>query len=208
VAPEPPVTPAQAADVVRDVLLEAQRRGFVGPGPVDAHVEHAWPLVAELPAVGAVVDLGSGGGVPALALAVALPGTAWVLVEAQQRRARWLGDAATMLGLESRVTVLEERAEVTGRGPWRGRAAAVVARGFGPPAVTAECAGPLLRMGGVCWVAEPPAPAPERWPPDRLAALGLAPSRRAPGWVGLEAVSECPERYPRRVGIPAKRPLF
>src|SRR5579862_5051471 len=119
------------------VLEEARARGFLGPGPVDAHVRHAWPLVGELVGLRTIVDLGSGGGVPALVLAVALPASDWALVEAQARRAAWLTDAARALAVADRVVVLHERAEATGRGPWRGRAAAVVARAFGPPAVTA-----------------------------------------------------------------------
>jgi 16S rRNA (guanine527-N7)-methyltransferase len=163
-----------------------------------------------LPDEGAVVDLGSGGGVPALVLALARPGLSWVLVEVRQRRAEWLATAARQLGLDDRVTVRAERAEVVGRGPWRGRAAAVTARSFGPPAVTAECAAPLLEAGATCWVSEPPVAGPGRWPEDGLLLVGLA--RRAsgepPGWAGLDLVRPCPDRYPRRVGIPAMRPLF
>jgi 16S rRNA (guanine527-N7)-methyltransferase len=194
---------------VTGVLEEARERGFLGPGPVAAHVEHAWPLVAVLPVTGTVVDLGSGGGVPALALAVARPDLEWVLVEAQHRRARGLIEAVAALGLSERVVVLVERAEETGRGRYRGGAAAVVARSFGPPAVTAECAAPLLAAAATCWVAEPPSPDPERWPEDGLGELGLTRRlERAGGWVGLDRVAPCPDRYPRRVGIPAKRPLF
>jgi 16S rRNA (guanine527-N7)-methyltransferase len=173
-------------------------------------VAHALPLVPVLPDEGTVVDLGSGGGVPALVLALARPGLSWVLVEVGQRRAQWLAAAVQRLGLGDRVTVRAERAEQTGRGPWRARAVAVTARSFGPPAVTAECAAPLLELGATCWVAEPPAADPERWPPAGLEVLGLV--RRAagepPGWAGLALVRPCPDRYPRRVGIPAKRPLF
>ena len=166
--------------------------------------------MAVLPDEGTVVDLGSGGGVPALVLALACPGLSWVLVEVRQRRAQWLATAARRLGLGDRVTVRTERAEQVGRGPWRGSAAAVTARSFGPPAVTAECAAPLLERGATCWVSEPPTAEPARWPHDGLLLLGLA--RRAsgepPGWAGLDLIRPCPDDYPRRVGIPAKRPLF
>src|SRR5690242_1321692 len=68
-----PLTQSGASSATREVLEEARRRRFVGPGPVEAHVVHAWPLVAELPPEARVVDLGSGGGVPGLVLAAALP---------------------------------------------------------------------------------------------------------------------------------------
>ena len=191
------------------MLDDARRLGYLGPGPTRAHVTHAWPLVEVLPSSGLVVDLGSGGGVPCLPLVLARPGTEWILVESQRRRAVWLAGAVVALGVSDRVVVREERAELTGRGVSRGKAAAVTARSFGPPAVTAECAAPLLRPGGTCWVAEPPMPSDERWPDVGLRELGLVrrPDRR-PGWVGLDLVDACPDRYPRRVGIPTKRPLF
>src|SRR5579862_6170621 len=166
-SPRTPDTGGSLAAVTaatRGVLEEARARGFLGPGPVDAHVAHAWPLVGELPSTGELVDLGSGGGVPGLVLAAALPGTRWVLIESRQRRAAWLHEAAATLGLAGRVSVVAQRAEVVGRSACRGQAAAVVARAFGPPAVSAECAAPLLAPQGTCWVAEPPGGAPERWP--------------------------------------------
>jgi 16S rRNA (guanine527-N7)-methyltransferase len=91
----------------------------------------------------------------------------------------------------------------------------VVVRSFGPPAVTAECGAPFLRVGGLLVVSEPPAEEgkalEERWPADGLAPLGLEPAER---WTepftyhASRQVTPCPDRYPRRVGIPTKRPLF
>jgi 16S rRNA (guanine527-N7)-methyltransferase len=213
----PTLTPADPSDpgrhavapAVEDLLREARARGFLGPGPVTAHITHAAPLLDVLPADGTVVDLGSGGGVPALVLAAAAADRCWVLVESQQRRATWLVEAVARLGLTARVVVAAERAEVVGRGTWRGRAAAVTARAFGRPAVVAECAAPLLAPGGTCWVADPPVPDPQRWPAAGLAELGMVGRGAAvPGWTAIDQVGPCPDRYPRRVGIPAKRPLF
>jgi 16S rRNA (guanine527-N7)-methyltransferase len=107
------------------------------------------------------------------------------------------------------AVVVEGRAEVVGRGDLRGSAAAVLARGFATPAVTAECAAPLLEVGGVLVVSEPPDEV-DRWPTGALAELGLTPRYRttSPAMQVLEQVRTCPDRYPRRTGIPAKRPLF
>jgi 16S rRNA (guanine527-N7)-methyltransferase len=199
----------QAIGALSLLLGEAQRRGFVGPGPVGDHVAHAWPLVAVLPDEGLGVDLGSGGGVPALILAWARPRLRWVLVESQDRRARWLREALRRASMTGQVDVRRERAEAVARSDLRGRADVVTARSFAPPAVTAECGAPFLAVGGSLWVAEPPAPVPDRWDERGLDELGL---RRCdgglPGWAGFEQVRRCPERYPRRVGIPSKRPLF
>jgi 16S rRNA (guanine527-N7)-methyltransferase len=158
-------------------------------------------------------DLGSGGGVPGLPLALHLTGCAWVLIETAVRRAAFLRRAIGRLGLGPRVTVVEERVEAVGRRPeCRGTFDLVVARSFGPPAVVAECAAPLLRVGGGAVISEPPDGTGERWPAQGLAALGLAAARttHASGatYQILEQTLPCPERYPRRVGVPAKRPLF
>jgi 16S rRNA (guanine527-N7)-methyltransferase len=204
-----PVALETAVEALAPVLEEARRRGFVGPGPVEDHVRHAWPLVPVLPEAGVAVDLGSGGGVPALVLAWARPRLRWVLVESQDRRARWLHEAARRAGMAERTEVRQERAEATGRSTLRGQADVVTARSFATPAVTAECATGLLAVGGVLWVAEPPAEALNRWDGDVLDELGLrAVDGAPPGWAGFEQVRPCPDRYPRRVGIPSKRPLF
>jgi 16S rRNA (guanine527-N7)-methyltransferase len=195
------------------VLAEARERGFLGPGEVDAHVAHSLAFVGLVPVVPArAVDLGSGAGVPGLILAQRWPESAWLLVDANQRRARFLREAVARLGLGPRVAVAEARAEVLGRdGNHRQKADLVVARGFGSPAVTAECAAPLLRSGGALVVAEPPGGDPERWPDTGLEVLGLVRDAAVAHPVALQRLLQatpCPERYPRRVGIPAKRPLW
>ena len=195
------------------ILEEARRQGFLGPGPVIAHIEHSLAfqtLVTEPPGRG--VDLGSGGGVPGLPLALSWPGSAWLLVDSSRRRTDFLSDAVEALGLTDRVTVRCQRAEEAGRDiALRSRADLVVARGFGPPSVTAECAAALAAVGGGIVVAEPPGGNPARWPATALAQLGLLAGRAVSTPVALqrlEVIAPCPERFPRRTGIPAKRPLF
>ena len=201
------------------MLEEARRFGFLGPGPVEAHLDHAEGFAAAIESGDSgfqwsrAVDLGSGGGVPGLALALALPDSRWLLVDAAQRRAAFLRAAVEELDLADRVEVATIRAEELGRQPeHRGAYQVVVARGFGPPAVTAECAAPLLEVSGRGIVSEPPEGEPERWPTEGLVALGMTPGAavRAAGasFQVLEQRAPCPERYPRRVGIPGKRPLF
>lgn len=190
-------------------LERARGLGFLGPGPVEDHVLHAQGFVDALAGVaGVVVDLGSGGGVPGLVVAVARPDLELVLVDARAKRCRFLESAVAALDLAAGV--VEGRAEVVGRGALRGTAVAVLARGFGPPAVTAECAAPLLRLGGRLVVSEPPE-ADDRWPAHPLRQLGLTVGPRtttAPVMQVLEQTEPCPDRFPRRDGMPAKRPLF
>jgi len=178
-------------------------------------------MAACLPAgAGRVLDLGSGGGVPGLVLADAQPTLRLVLLDSAVRRCRFLRQVAAELNLVDRVEVVEARAEIAARDPaWRGSVDVVVARSFGAPAVTAECAVGFLRLGGCLVVSEPPGPgvspatsaAPGRWPAAGLAELGLGPAEACgPGRYGfarLEKVRD-DDRWPRRVGIPAKRPRF
>lgn len=190
-------------------LTRSRALGFLGPGPVADHIDHATGFVDALAGCrGRVIDLGSGGGVPGLVVAVARPDLDVILVDAMGKRCRFLEEAVLALGL--RATVVEGRAEVLARGPLRGSADVVLARSFGPPAVTAECAAPLLRDGGLLIVSEPP-DAADRWPAGPLADLGLTAVRRtesSPVLQVLRLSSPCPERFPRRDGMPAKRPLF
>lgn len=195
------------------MLSEARRLGFLGPSPVEVHVRHSLayqecPLVAQ---AGLGLDLGSGGGVPGLLLACDHAMPRWVLLDAHQARTTFLREAVTVLGLTERVSVVNGRAEEVGRDArHRGAYDVVVARSFGPPAVTAECGAPLLRVGGGLVVSEPPEGG-ARWPDDGLAQLGLDPasvSSGPPRLVSMVQRHPCPDRYPRRVGIPGKRPLW
>ncbi|MDP9403551.1 MAG: class I SAM-dependent methyltransferase [Actinomycetota bacterium] len=200
---------------LRAILEEARALGFLGPGPVEGHLEHAEgfreAVGTQLPA--RVVDLGSGAGLPGLVLALAWPEAAIALLDSSERRTSFLARAISELGISSHVVVARTRAEEAGRNPeWRGRANLVVARSFGPPAVTAECAAPLLATGGRLIVSEPPEDGGSRWPAEGLARLGLRPAerfeQRFSRFQVLRQEALCPEAFPRRVGIPEKRPLF
>ena len=192
-------------------LARARDLGLLGPGPVEDHHAPAGGFVDALVGVGGrVVDLGSGGGVPGLPVALARPDLEMVLVDASARRGAFLTAAVEALGIADRVSVVVGRAEAVGRGVLRGSADAVIARSFGPPAATAECAAPFLRVGGRLVVSEPPE-GDDRWPPAGTARLGLSPvgvSHGSPRIQVLEQIRPCPDSYPRRDGVPAKRPLF
>jgi 16S rRNA (guanine527-N7)-methyltransferase len=199
------------------VLERARGLGFLGPGEPSTHLEHArafvlaWGRLEPAPPERAC-DLGAGGGVPGLALAAAWPTTPIVLLDGSARRCAFLRDAVELLGWTGRVSVAEGRAEDLARGELEATQPLVVARSFGPPAVTAECAVRLLVPNGLLLVAEPPdADLAARWPAAPLAAIGLGPAVHAwpgPRLAGLRRVGDVPSRIPRRVGVPAKRPLF
>lgn len=167
---------------------------------------------------GRVLDMGSGGGLPGLVMAFSQGGLQMTLLDASARATDFLSWAVFELDLLSRVEVVHARAEELAHESSR-RAAydAVVVRSFGPPAVTAECAAGFLGPGARLIVAEPPGVekgelvSARRWPAAACRQLGLRPERalRKPFALAvLRQVSPCPPRFPRRTGIPVKRPLF
>ncbi len=253
---------------LREVLSEAQRLGYMGPGDIEAHIGHSGAFAcvvtslldgAPSAVLSRLADLGSGSGLPALLIALGLKASArCVLIEGSARRAAFLDGALRRLGLTGSAGVIAARAEEVGQRPeLRGTFDIVTARAFGRPAVAVECAAPLLRVGGHLVVSEPPsrrvsvnlagpsgrsgpsgvaglgAPAPVgpselattpaapvelplppaiRWRPEALLRVGLelVGPRREAGltFMVLRQIELCPTRFPRRAGIPEKRPLF
>jgi 16S rRNA (guanine527-N7)-methyltransferase len=199
------------------VLEDARGRGYHGPEPVDRHLAHSASLADAIGAFdGAFLDLGSGGGVPGLVLALRWPRARGILLESQRQRCVFLEDAVTRLGVDARIEVRCGRAETLARAPeLRGTLDLVVARSFGRPAVTAECAVGFLRAGGRLVVSEPPEGTTDldtRWPAAALAVLGLGaavPVRVGDaGAVVMAALGPPDDRWPRRDGRPTKSPRW
>lgn len=196
------------------VLEEARDRGFLGPLPAAKNVEHSRRLgVVSGPAPRRFLDLGAGAGVPGLVLTLEWPDSRAVLLDSRRRVCAWLGEAITALALGDRVTVVCGRAEELARRPdLRQAFDLVVARSFGSPAVTAECGVAFLTAAGRLVVSEPPAAEGERWPAAGLAELGLTgPEIHREGGVTAAVLTRhgvLNDRWPRRPGIPAKRPLW
>ena len=196
---------------VLDQLERSRRLGFLGDGPVADHAAHALELLGAALRVGGgtVLDLGSGGGVPGL---LALLEPAWtrvVLVDRSQRRCAFLRSCVAELGVGDLVDVVVGEAEIVARrDELRERADCVVARSFGPAAATVECAAPLVRVGGLVIVSDPPTG--RSWPEDGLTALGLS-ELEHDGHTKLsifEKTTPTDERFPRRAGVPARKPLW
>jgi 16S rRNA (guanine527-N7)-methyltransferase len=203
------------------VLLAARTAGFLGPGPIEPHLDHAagfLTLARRLSTDGPaprLLDLGSGGGLPGLVIATEWPAATLVLLDANERRTDFLRQSVRHLGLEERVTVVHQRAETCGRDPdYRGTFDGVVVRSFGAPGVVAECSAPFLKTGGWLIVSEPPGTVEvggARWPAAAVAQVGLATGEFAREGFGYQVLYQrepCPERYPRRNGVPSKSPLF
>jgi 16S rRNA (guanine527-N7)-methyltransferase len=184
---------------------------------VDVHVADS--LVAlDVPRVRAarrIADLGSGGGFPGLALAIALPDARVAAVESVGRKCRFLAAAAADLGLAN-VEVVNARAEAWEEG--LGAHDLVVARALALLSVLVEYAAPLLAPDGtlVAWKGRLD-PAEEADGRAAAAALGMSAPEALPvqpfpkaqdRYLYLSSkVSPTPSQYPRRPGIARKRPI-
>ena len=160
-----------------DALLAAlgvmQTHGAIGEASLEQAIAHAEQFVSALPAfVRAVADLGSGGGLPGLVIAVRCPELLLTLIERRRSRADLLSRMVRALSLGDRVTVVAVDVRVVAAEVPHSFDA-VTARSFAAPAITARWAGELLRNGGMLVVSEPPDEAIDRWPVDALLAAGL-----------------------------------
>lgn len=154
-------------------LTAIQVRGAIGEASIERAITHAEHYVRRIPAdVARVADLGSGGGLPGLVIAVRRTDVELSLVERRHTRADLLRRAISSLGLGDRVSVVaDDVAALIRSSP--SSFDVVTARSFAAPPITARCGAALLRSGGLLIVSEPPDDDPRRWPPTLLASLGL-----------------------------------
>lgn len=117
-----------------------------------AQVQHVGDALTLLPFLPegefSLVDVGSGGGVPGIPLAIARPEARVTLVEATKKKAQFLAETAAALGLVN-ATVLAERAEDVARGAWRESFDVSTARAVAGLSWLAEWCLPLVKVGGV-----------------------------------------------------------
>lgn len=165
-----------------------------------------------------LIDVGTGAGFPGLALKIAFPQLRLTLVESVQKKVRFLEAVVSELGLPD-VTCLAERAEAVGQMPaHRACYDWVVARAVAELRVLVEYLLPLCRMGGHVLAQKGESAAEETAAAEAairtlgggvpaLYAVQLPEREQVHYLAVIEKVANTPAAYPRRVGLPAKRPL-
>jgi 16S rRNA (guanine527-N7)-methyltransferase len=146
---------------------------------------------------GQIVDVGSGGGVPGIPLAAALPEREVTLLEATGRKCDFLRQWAP-----PNATVVQGRAEEQETDVF----GVAVAKALAPPPVAAEWCLPLVRPGGaaVLWVG----PSVDVGHVSRVAErLASEVADERDGLLVLRKLEPTPAGFPRRVGVARKRPL-
>jgi 16S rRNA (guanine527-N7)-methyltransferase len=186
---------------------------------VDVHVADSLAALvfAELRQARRIADLGAGAGFPGLPLAAALPGAQVDLIESSGRKAALIERLAAAAGVPN-AHAISARAEEWAADEGRAAYDAVTARAVGPLAVLAEYAAPLLAEGGVliAWKGRRDA-SEETAGAVAAELLGLEPIevRSVEPYPGsrdrhlhlYRKPRPTPDRFPRRPGMAAKRPL-
>lgn len=136
-----------------DLLLEANKsmnltRIDTREQAQSGHIDDAMTLLPFLPAARCrVVDVGSGGGIPGIPLAIARDDASFLLVESTKKKAQFLRATVSALGLKN-VLVSDDRVEVIAHGDQRECFDVAVARALAPLNILVEWCLPLVKVGG------------------------------------------------------------
>ena len=164
-----------------------------------------------------LLDIGSGAGLPGIPLRICFPDMRLCMLESQQKRCLFLTEAISRLGLGNSNVLAGRAEELACKEAYREGFECVVARAVAPLMTLVELALPFVAMGGHLVALKGSAADEETAEAEyALEQLGGVLERvipyRFPGEngrnvVSIKKIALTPERYPRRPGIPAKRPL-
>ena len=175
-------------------------------------------LVMEGTSVDRVIDIGSGAGFPGIPLKVLFPEMQLSLVESVNKKTQFLSLIVQELDL-NKVEIFPERAEIIGQQvDHRESYDWAVARAVAGLPVLCEYLLPLVKIGGYMLAQKgETAPSELEQAQSAIEVLGGQAAKSIP--VDLPGVSQprylvviqkvrpTPEKYPRRPGMPSKRPI-
>jgi 16S rRNA (guanine527-N7)-methyltransferase len=208
----------------RELLAWNERHNLTAitdPAEVERrHFLDSLSCLLAMPALGAasLVDVGAGAGFPGLPLKIVCPEIRLTLVESIGKKSAFLEHAVQALGLRG-VRVLTARAEELGQDRRsRERFDWAVARAVASLGVLAEYLLPLVRPGGAMLAMKKGDLTAElNEAAQAIATLGGAPPELIPvtlpgleddrGLIVVRKARPTPTRYPRRTGLPARKPI-
>jgi 16S rRNA (guanine527-N7)-methyltransferase len=166
-----------------------------------------------------VIDVGSGAGFPGLPIGIALPNLKLVLLEATARKAQFLGHIVTELGLKNIEIVTGRAEDVAHDDAYREKFDIAVSRAVASLPVLAELLLPFCTVGGRMIAPKKGDISQEiSRSSSAMNALGgklnqvreieLEEFRDSRRLVIIDKIRKTPDKYPRRPGIPAKRPIL
>jgi len=185
-------------------------------------IDSLWPLKYELQTPNKsrqIIDIGTGCGFPGIAIAIALPGTKVTLVDSIRKKTTALIEITKKLGLTDRISIRTERVELTGQDQiCRGQFDLAMARAVTTAPIAAEYLVPLLSPNGEALLYR------GQWSQadkkslknalihlkaiiSKIESYELPENRGRRHQVRIKGISACPDKFPRAIGIPAKRPL-
>ena len=165
------------------------------------------------------IDVGSGCGLPGIAIAIAMPHSYITLLDSSIKKTTFLKEVSEEIGLSSRIKVVTERAETAGRDSiLRGNFDFAIARAVAPATVVAEYLVPFLNSKGQAIIYK------GGWDEKEQQVLkkalielnaeirktykfSLPDSRGIRNIIRINSNNKCPNQYPRSVGKPKKQPL-
>lgn len=195
------------------LVLEGNRKlNLSGAKTPAAIVEHVADSLTVLPYIdGPYVDIGSGAGFPAIPVAIA-SNVQSTLIETTVKKARFLEGLPDALGIE--VTILAERAEVAAHSAdLREAFASATCRAVTSASASLELTLPFLRPGGVAVLQRGGMEPAERTAVEDAALIlggrleDEIPVEGVRRILLVRKVAPTPLRYPRRAGVPDRRPL-
>ncbi len=183
----------------------------------DRHILDSLSLLPYLPEDDSIIDIGSGGGLPGIVLAITHPDRPICLLEATGKKARFLEQTAAELGLDQ-VSVVADRAETAGHEPaLREQFDVAIARAVADLPALLEFTAPFVRKGGRVLAMKGKSADKEIDRSSRArTTLGLGEAAthyplktkgRETCVIGFRKIRATPKAYPRLPGTPAKHPL-
>ncbi len=165
------------------------------------------------------IDVGSGCGFPGMAIAIAMPNSNITLLDSSSKKTTFLKEVAKELGLNSRITVVTERAESAGKEKiFRGNFDFAIARAVAPATVVAEYLVPFLNSRGQALIYKGNCSETEQQvlkialtelnaEIKQIHQSVLPDNRGIRNIIRITSNKKCPDQYPRSIGKPKKQPL-